>query len=238
LTEEDMPPASRADFYWDVVEQNLGRTVNYKYFVITPEEVESREQWPLLVYLHGAGGIRVKNLKVFRQDPFFENFTGENRFAGYVVVPQARAGWSAPALVRLLDELEAELRVDPEQVYVAGFSMGSGGVRQLALSHPERLAAVIGVAGGTVGPEEVHRVQDLPMWIFYGEDDKPQRWPGNLERLEQMKAAGVPVRWTRLPGDDHLESRNTAFGTPEVYEWLLLQRRAAGGSGSPQEKES
>jgi predicted peptidase len=128
-------------------------------------------------------------------------------------------------LIRLLDELESKLPIDKQQVAVAGFSMGSGGIKSLALSHPHRLSAVVGVAGGALLPEQIYRVQDLPMWVFYGEEDKPHRWSGNLERLEHMKQAGVPIRWTLIPGADHVESRNQAFGTPELYQWLLEQRR-------------
>jgi predicted esterase len=228
-TEEQMPPASRADFFWDEVDQNQGNTTSYNYFVIPPADPGTREEWPLLVYLHGAGGIKVKNLEVFQKDPFFDNFTGregeaKRPFAGYIVVPQARGAWSAPALIRLLDELESTLPIDEKQVAVAGFSMGSGGIKSLALSHPHRLSAVVGVAGGTLLPEQVYRVKNLPMWVFYGEDDKPHRLPGNLERLRHMKQEGVPVRWTLIPGADHVESRNLAFGNPELYQWLLEQR--------------
>lgn len=111
----------------------------------------ARGKMPLVVYLHGSGGLGDDNLKQLA----FGNIFGtrlwllpENQkaFPCYVVAPQTDRGWirydfsQQPAkelpgfgdgnrlALEIVDRLGRELRIDERRIYVAGNSMGGAGV--------------------------------------------------------------------------------------------------------------
>ena len=51
-------------------------------------------------------------------------------------------------LLGLLDEV-TKIRCDPTRVYLTGLSMGGYGSWNLALTHPEKFAAVVPICGGS-----------------------------------------------------------------------------------------
>jgi hypothetical protein len=45
--------------------------------------------------------------------------------------------------------------------------------------------------------------------------------------VENLRALGSPVRYTEYPDVGH-ESWNRAYAEPELFPWLLAQKRGAG----------
>src|SRR3989442_393779 len=61
--------------------------------------------------------------------------------------PEGQA-WSKDDLLVLLDEIIGKYRVDTNRVYLTGLSMGGYGTWSLALSYPEKFAAIAPICGG------------------------------------------------------------------------------------------
>lgn len=196
--------------------------------------------WPLLLYLHGAGesGDNLEGL-------ISEGATGtppvalklgsalpvlSERFL--VVAPQTARGWRADDISQFLDFLMSDtsgLSFDKKRVYVTGHSMGGYGA--LLAGTTRRFAAVVPVA--PAGAVRAEQLQGVPVWAFHGKNDVivpaaySERIIGELKelgasadeaRLTLYEEAPAPPGWPEYFGH---ASTIPAYGTPELYEWLL-----------------
>jgi polyhydroxybutyrate depolymerase len=148
------------------------------------------EGTPLLLVLHGKGGSAQE----------MERYTGLNAAADAAGVAVAYLqgrydGWAAaprPTALRpdpaadvdfaraVIDELVDTAAVDPERVYVAGFSAGGAMALRLAAEHPGWFAAAASVAGQLPGPPApVRPTGPIPVLSIYGDAD-PLRPIGGL----------------------------------------------------------
>lgn len=114
-----------------------------------------------------------------------------------------------PAFVAaLLDELAAQVCIDPSQVYATGFSTGGELALALPCALPERIVAVAPVAGAYQSTEcESDRA--TPVMAFHGLDDIV------------VPIEGRPTEPVLLPIADVLEAqatRNGCTGGPETEE--------------------
>ena len=80
--------------------------------------------------------------------------------------------------------------------------MGAFGAYELAMSMPERFAAVLAISGGA-SPVEICRLRHVPVWIVHGGNDEviPVSWSETLAR--RLEACGGNVRLTIYPGVGH-----------------------------------
>lgn len=183
------------------------------------------ENWPLVLFLHGAGerGDDLDRVKVHGPPRLVEE--GE-RFPFILISPQQPEGswWSVDALTALLDQVTRDLRVDPMRVYVTGLSMGGYGTLALAAAHPERFAAIAPVCGGgDVATATAFR--DVPTWLFHGLRDDvipPER---SIEMFEALRAAGAPEVGLTLYPDANHDSWTRTYANPDLFDWLLRHRR-------------
>ncbi|HEY8503455.1 MAG TPA: alpha/beta hydrolase-fold protein, partial [Gemmataceae bacterium] len=133
----------------------------------------------------------------------------------------------------LLDEIVAKYRVDEDRIYVTGLSMGGMGTWALAASRPDRFAAIIPICGGG-NPADAAKLKDLPIRIYQGGKDPVVRPQTARAMLKALKAAGArDVELIIYPDAGH-DSWTQTYDNPEVFDWLLKQRRSArGGDDKP-----
>src|SRR5262249_37880875 len=130
----------------------------------------SKKEWPLLLFLHGAGESGDDLARVKRHGPP-KLIEGGKAFPFIVVSPQSSGrGWNADTLNALLDDLISKYRVDKDRVYLTGLSMGGFGTWSLAATHPEKFAAIAPICGGG-RPEDASKIKDIPTWVFHGAKD-------------------------------------------------------------------
>ncbi len=199
------------------------------YLVALPAGHESdlSRQWPLLLFLHGAGERGTDLARVRGYGPPRRVDQGwDTPFL--VVSPQCADGerWQPDLLAALLDEIEATYRVDPAREYITGLSMGGFGAWALALECPDRFAAMIPICGGG-DPATVSAISHLPVWAFHGARDDVVPLQRTLDMVEALRAAGGDVRVTVYPDADH-DSWTDTYANPEVYTWLLAHQRRDG----------
>ncbi len=146
-------------------------SVRLEYLLYLPEGYATgKKNWPLLLFLHGAGERGNDLTRVaFHGPPMLvsaapragKNESDEDRAKrmestellrkNFIIIsPQCPAGswWRADELSALLDDIEATHRVDKARIYLSGLSMGGYGSWELGLTHPERFAAVAPICGG------------------------------------------------------------------------------------------
>lgn len=198
------------------------------YLLYLPDgyDLDPDRQWPLVLFLHGAGERGSDLLGVTTQGlPKSVEAGGDYPFV--IVAPQCpwHSSWTSEltTLSVLLDEVSVEYRVDPDRTYVTGLSMGGRGTWAMATRYPDRFAAIAPICGGWL-PEAVGRIRRLPVWAFHGEEDTVVPIAHTEELVAALESFGGDVRFTRYPDTDH-DSWTRSYDDPELYAWLLAQRR-------------
>ncbi|NIM94201.1 MAG: prolyl oligopeptidase family serine peptidase [Anaerolineales bacterium] len=208
--------------------------LHYLLFLSDDYGVELGKKWPLLLFLHGIGErgdepLELERLKIYGPPMMVEE---QNDFPFIVVSPQCPTDvyWDSKlgAVEGLLDELVANLQVDPNRVYLTGLSMGGFGAWNLVLEQPERFAAVVPIAGGyefesNAVPENICDLREVPIWVFHGEQDNLVLSVQSTTLVNALKACGGNIRYTLYPDADHMESWMLTYGNPQLLEWMLQQ---------------
>jgi predicted peptidase len=203
-----------------------------KYVVFVPHSYTPDKQYPLILFLHGAGERGDDGDRPVKQGIgnaiTFKN--GEKSFQFFVIFPQCRKGanWQATGLdarraLAMLNEVQKEYKIDNNRVYLTGLSMGGFGTWSLAAADPTRWAAIVPICGAG-DPSQASKIKDIPCWAFVGSKDSPKLVEGTRNMVEAMKKAGGEPRFTEFPYVGH-NSWDPAYATPELYPWLLKQVR-------------
>ncbi len=223
-----------------------GTSVRYQVYV--PADYATQDQWPVILFLHGAGERGSDGLlqttvglgPAIRQDP--------ERFPAIVVFPQAPrdSHWvGAPADMALaaLAQTMHEFNGDDDRVYLTGLSMGGHGTWYLAYRHTERFAAVAPICGyipdppgfrgsvpvvppdsGATVPAVARQLSNTPVWIFHGEMDAVVPVVGSREAATALEAVSASVRYTEYLGLNH-NSWDATYASEAFTQWLFAQRR-------------
>ena len=200
--------------------------VTMDYLLFLPDGYDQQESWPLMLFLHGAGE-RGDDLKLVKKHGPPKIVETKKDFPFIVVSPQCKPNiwWQPMKLIALLDEIVAKYKVDEDRIYVTGLSMGGFGTWALAAQTPDRFAAVAPICGG--GPPYWARpIPPRPVWAFHGGKDflvPPRR---SEEMVEALKKFGGKPKLTVYPDAGH-DSWTETYDNPELYEWLLEQKRAS-----------
>jgi predicted peptidase len=203
---------------------------------------------PLVLYLHGSGGLGDDNQKQMGLGNIFGTRVwalprNQKIFPCYVVVPQTDRGWArydlsqteGPAKVlpglgdgsklalEIVDKLRAELAIDDRRIYVTGQSMGGAGAWNVLRYRPNFFAATV-IGCGSVSPEDGTASLETPLWNFHGDSDQTVPVSLSRDRIAARRKAGGKPLYTEYPGVDH-EVYEWAYTEPELVKWVFAQRR-------------
>jgi predicted peptidase len=201
-----------------------GRAVELQYLIYLPENYDSQQRWPLLLYLHGAGRRSDDINDVAKEGPPYFVIQGK-QLPMIVVSPHCRVGesWNCSRLLGLLDHIQKKFAVDPDRVYVSGNSMGGYGTWALAEAAPERFAAAAPLCGGG-DFNQVERLTRLPIWAFHGGQDSVVPLEESERMVKAIQAQGGQAHLTVLQNQGHAIEK-VVYARDDFYDWLLHQRR-------------
>ncbi|MEZ5012291.1 MAG: prolyl oligopeptidase family serine peptidase [Bacteroidales bacterium] len=204
------------------VQQVMTMVRETRYLVCIPEGYDDNltQQWPLVVFLHGAGerGSDIEKVKVHGPPKLVE--MGE-KFPFILVSPQCPEGewWSAGVVIDLVRKISSTYRVDPSRIYLTGLSMGGFATWESAARYPGVFAAIAPICGGG-DPAMVHSLVNVPVWNFHGAKDPVVPIQRSEDMVNALKEAGGDVRFTVYPEAGH-DSWTETYNNPELYKWLL-----------------
>ncbi|MCP5520546.1 MAG: alpha/beta hydrolase [Verrucomicrobiales bacterium] len=215
--------------------QTLNRSVGASYLLFLPKGYgeDAAKQWPLMLFLHGAGE-RGDNLALVAVHGPPKLVANQPDFPFILVSPQCPEGqtWDNDTLLALLDQVMGKYSVDPGRVYLTGLSMGGFGTWSLGIAHPEKFAAIAPICGGgdvikvlLADPAKAPALRSLPVWAFHGGKD-PVVNPAESQRMvDALKRVGCEdVRLTVYPEAQH-DSWTETYNNPELYRWFLSHHR-------------
>lgn len=219
-----------------------GETLKYRLLKPTPYNAD--REYPLVIFLHGAGERGSDNkaqLKHGMAD--FCKAKWRDKYPCYVIAPQCPTGkkwvevdWSAPSndmpaktsdslqlVFELTDTMVKDSAVNDNRIYITGLSMGGYGTWDALARRPSFFAAAIPICGGG-DPKTAERFANVPLWCFHGDQDEAVPVKRSREMVDALKAAGGMPKYTEYAGVGHNSWAQT-YADPGVFEWLFTQLR-------------
>lgn len=196
-----------------------------KYVIRYPNGYDAAKKYPVLIYLHGAGG-RGEDISVIRNHKVFLLTEKHMDLEFITVAPQCYADtW-----FDIFEQLQAFIKMiyssdfcEKERVYLMGASMGGYGTWQMAMSLPELFAAIVPICGGGMY-WNTPRLKDVPVWAFHGDSD-PVVLPRESEQLVfRVNQCLGKAKLTLYENTEH-DAWTATFNNREVFEWLLSNKK-------------
>ncbi len=142
--------------------------------------------------------------------------------------PTAQAQSKAPLklLVELIPEIEKEFNIDKDRVYIAGGSMGGGGVYKMLDAHSDLFAGAVIMCGAGADPSKAPKIASVPLWFFHGDKDKTVPTQTTRDMVAALRKAGGNPRYTEVKGATH-NLGTSVIDEKELLPWLFSQKRSA-----------
>ena len=194
------------------------------------KDLDGAKKYPLVVVLHGKSD----NNENGKQIGFAKKFADKKNYAErpclilsplcYQPHGGTGGGWNdAPGTetIDLIEKLVKKLPVvDPDRIYVVGYSMGGFGTWHFLKSEPKLFAAGVPIAGYS---SNVSKLRSMPIWAFHGAEDKVVKVDGARRVAEELKRSKV-FKYTEFPDEGH-GIPGKVVGDEEVHKWLFDQKK-------------
>ena len=209
---------------------------------------DSSGSHPLVVYLHGSGGLGTDNQRQMGLGNTFGTRVWalpehQARFPCFVLAPQTDRGWIryAPAspgdtvakpipglgdgarlVLELVESLRREFPIDRSRIYLTGQSMGGAGVWNLTAQPGGPFAAAV-VCCGSASADDAADSRRTPVWNFHGDADATVAPATSRARIAALRAAGATPVATEYAGVGH-NVWEWAYTEPALVPWLFGHR--------------
>ena len=217
--------------------------------VMKPLWFDSKNSYPVIVSLHGAGGKGTNNNKQLKDwNRQLAEPQRRKDFPCYVVAPQAAGLWNAEHFGKLKALIKTLPSVDMDRIYILGHSMGGHGTYIFIQLEPNYFAAAAPSAGSGLRRTEdfidAAKIKDVPIWAFHGDKDGVCPIEKDQKVFDEMKRLAGNMKFTIWQGDNHgvsgkmivgAENGITHFSSdrcdeePDFMTWLFAQSRKREG---------
>ncbi len=193
-----------------------------------PKDFNSNKQYPVLLFLHGAGS-RGSEVEMLQSNPFFKIVRDIEDFPFIIIAPQCHKNtWfdMFETLQSLLRKIAEQPSADKNRIYLMGASMGGYAVWQLAMSMPEYIAAICPICGGGMY-WNAERLIHVPVWAFHGEKDEVVFPYESIHMVNAVNRCGGNAKLTLYPENGH-DAWSDTYRNRKVFDWLLSHQRHEG----------
>ncbi|WP_157492600.1 carboxylesterase family protein [Echinicola pacifica] len=224
-----------------------------RYRLLLPKGYKSSKEYPLVLFLHGAGERGSDNEKQLSHgSSLFLDKHNRKEFPAIVVFPQCpedtywidisiRAelrGQGDPDFSQsldqpseqldmvneLVDQLQQDFSVDANRLYVMGLSMGGFGTLETLGRWPDKYAAAVAICGGGNISLAKEYAPNTSVWLTHGGKDDVV--PPILSRrvYEALLEENADVRYDLYPEANH-NAWDPTFAEPELLPWLFSKHK-------------
>jgi predicted peptidase len=194
-----------------------------------PLDGQEATRWPVLIYLHGAGGGTF-----FTHSKKSLKSVGMQFAARTFVVMTPRCEWSwqeTPSewVVELIQAFRAHDWIDYRRMYLTGCSMGGMGVWELGARRPELFAAISPVAAHHKTentPRIAQQLMATPIYAVHDTTDATCPLAPEEALWKLFEESGHhDFRTLRTTGVEHCKIHEQAYCVDEhLYRWFLERR--------------
>ena len=177
------------------------------YRLLAPSHLKAGITYPLVLQLHGSGGIGTDN--VSQLDRLAKSWAMpevRERYQAFVLIPQFRIrsanyGPAAPdqksepskalnSAMELVRDFSSRHQVDQSRMYVVGFSMGGSAAWLSPMLEPSMFAAIVPISGIAPDDSLARSYRDLPILVIHGNADSENPITSDRRFYESIKGAG------------------------------------------------
>ena len=205
----------------------------HRYVVFVPPAYTPEKNWPIVLFLHGAGekgtdglqpisvglGVALEanpDQEFIAVFPQCENIRGRHLTCWEADSPDGERA------LQILDAVEKDYSIDTSRRTLCGWSMGGYGAISLAEETPEKWQSVLLLSGGTTHePSSLQSLADqhVPVWAIHGKLDRLVSAEKSDSLIKQLRSfGGVGIR-TEIANVGHNVWRY-AFADKRVISWL------------------
>ena len=217
------------------------------YRLLLPKNFDNAKKYPLIVFLHGAGERGNDNeLQLVHGKDLFINMNKNNNFPSIVVFPQCSKNsyWANVSRINnsfsflddptentslklvegMINELQSDFKINSNQIYVGGLSMGGMGTFELVYRNPDMFAAAFAICGGA-NPKIGEKISKTNWRIYHGDKDFVVPVKLSIDMYNSIKSFNKNVYLKIYPNVNH-NSWDNVFREPDLFKWLFSNSKA------------
>ena len=214
-----------------------------KYRILKPLNYNPKKQYPVHLFLHGAGERGDDNVaQLTHGGKLFLKKQNREKYNSWVIFPQCpendrwpnlnsdawdkkfknkitKPNKSLNLVIRLMDQFIEKKQVDKNRVYVSGLSMGAMGTFEILYRRPDMFAAATPICGNGSKKLVSLYADKVQLWIFHGLDDKVVNPKHSIRIAKAIKKSGGSPKLSLYENIDH-GSWEVAFAEKDYLKWI------------------
>tara|TARA_B100001989_G_C24544769_1_gene469999 strand:+ start:1402 stop:2160 length:759 start_codon:yes stop_codon:yes gene_type:complete len=217
------------------------------YRLLLPKNFDNDKKYPLIIFLHGAGERGNDNeLQLVHGKDLFINMNKNNTFPSIVVFPQCSKNsyWANVSRINnsfsflgdptenkslklvegMINKLQSNFKINSNQIYVGGLSMGGMGTFELVYRNPDMFAAAFAICGGA-NPKIGEKISKTNWRIYHGDKDFVVPVKLSIDMYNSIKSFNKNVYLKIYPNVNH-NSWDNVFREPDLFKWLFSNSKA------------
>ncbi|MBQ8162833.1 MAG: dienelactone hydrolase family protein [Clostridia bacterium] len=207
-------------------------TEKLKYILTTPTDFDKKnESLPLIVFLHGSGerGDDIEKLKVYCIPKIFTKDPDTERAITLSPLCHSERTWFDYKwhVIKLIDDIADEYNVDKDRITLCGISMGGFGTWEIAMTVPEKFAAIAPICGGGMSWRAWY-LRNMPIRVYHGAKDD----------IVPLQYSEIMVNAIKAQGNNNIELTvyddlshpcwDRAFEKTDLVKWLATSKKDGG----------
>ena len=191
------------------------------YGISIPRGYNGSDARPLVLALH-PGGVRMP----YYGAAFIQQVAGpglENLRAIIVAPDCPTQSWTDPiadqAVMKLLDRVMTDFKIDRRRILVVGFSLGGRGTWFMASHHADFFTAAIPMAAST-GDDPIDRLATMPTYVIHSRDDQVVPFAPAERNARELEKIGRTIKYEWLQDIGHYEMGGYVESLRRAGRWV------------------
>jgi len=199
--------------------------VKHELGYVLHKPANTKEKKPLIVFISGDGekGTDIEKVKINGPLKYLKN----HQLDAYVLAPQCKEdeNWDIESINELILKVQRENKIDAARIYVTGLSSGGWAAWNLALSYPDKFAAIVPISGfvDLIELESACKIASIPTRIFHGLVDDVVKVDYAITIYKELKKCNAKDVQLTIFDDAGHDSWSRVYDNPEIYVWMFKQ---------------